>query len=186
MMTDQKQSQRNCVYGPAPSRRLGQSLGVDLVPYKTCTYDCIYCQLDRTTHKTTERSEWLSPEEIVTEIREIVIAGQQGDLRVLSYFIEKDKNVYLFHGFTNAGNFGKYRSTFKNTMSNFDRLRNRKARNVKPTRIKVVKVSRKTTLKDLLARHPSEEVTPEKLAIVNGMQLTDELKPGDRVKILTK
>lgn len=122
----------------------------------------------------------------VTEIREIVIAGQQGDLRVLSYFIEKDKNVYLFHGFTNAGNFGKYRSTFKNTMSNFDRLRNRKARNVKPTRIKVVKVSRKTTLKDLLARHPSEEVTPEKLAIVNGMQLTDELKPGDRVKILTK
>ncbi|MCH8874146.1 hypothetical protein IH824_15480 [candidate division KSB1 bacterium] len=122
----------------------------------------------------------------MTEIREIVIAGQQGDLRVLSYFIEKDKNVYLFHGFTNAGNFGKYRSTFKNTMSNFDRLRNRKARNVKPTRIKVVKVSRKTTLKDLLARHPSEEVTPEKLAIVNGMQLTDELKPGDRVKILTK
>lgn len=70
MTTDQKQAQRNCVYGPAPSRRLGQSLGVDLVPYKTCTYDCIYCQLDRTTHKTTERSEWLSPDEIVTEIRE--------------------------------------------------------------------------------------------------------------------
>jgi wyosine [tRNA(Phe)-imidazoG37] synthetase (radical SAM superfamily) len=45
-------------------------LGVDLVPYKTCTYDCIYCQLDRTTDKTTERGQWLSPDEIVTQIRE--------------------------------------------------------------------------------------------------------------------
>ena len=37
------------VYGPVPSRRLGRSLGVDLVPFKTCTYDCVYCQLGRTT-----------------------------------------------------------------------------------------------------------------------------------------
>lgn len=32
----------NHVFGPVPSRRLGRSLGVDLVPFKTCTYDCIY------------------------------------------------------------------------------------------------------------------------------------------------
>ena len=37
------------IFGPVPSRRLGRSLGVDLVPFKTCTYDCIYCQLGRTT-----------------------------------------------------------------------------------------------------------------------------------------
>ena len=36
---------REYVYGPVPSRRLGRSLGVDLVPFKTCIYDCIYCQL---------------------------------------------------------------------------------------------------------------------------------------------
>jgi wyosine [tRNA(Phe)-imidazoG37] synthetase (radical SAM superfamily) len=41
------------VYGPVPSRRLGRSLGVDLVPFKTCSYDCIYCQLGRTTALTT-------------------------------------------------------------------------------------------------------------------------------------
>jgi len=35
------------LYGPVPSRRLGRSLGVDLVPFKTCTYDCIYCQLGK-------------------------------------------------------------------------------------------------------------------------------------------
>ena len=47
------------IFGPVPSRRLGRSLGVDLVPLKTCTYDCIYCQLGRTTCKTLERKEWV-------------------------------------------------------------------------------------------------------------------------------
>ena len=37
------------VYGPVPSRRLGQSLGVDPIPFKTCNYNCVYCQLGRTT-----------------------------------------------------------------------------------------------------------------------------------------
>ncbi len=56
------------VYGPVPSRRLGRSLGVDLVPYKSCTYDCIYCQLGRTTNKTTERKEWAPVSDIVSEL----------------------------------------------------------------------------------------------------------------------
>lgn len=43
------------VYISVPSRRLGRSLGVDLVPFKVCTYDCIYCQLGRTTNKTVNR-----------------------------------------------------------------------------------------------------------------------------------
>ncbi|HEB74178.1 MAG TPA: radical SAM protein, partial [Candidatus Desulfofervidus auxilii] len=38
------------LFGPVPSRRLGHSLGIDLIPFKTCTYDCIYCELGRTTH----------------------------------------------------------------------------------------------------------------------------------------
>jgi wyosine [tRNA(Phe)-imidazoG37] synthetase (radical SAM superfamily) len=38
---------RRLVYGPVPSRRLGRSLGVDLVPFKTCSYDCMYCWLGR-------------------------------------------------------------------------------------------------------------------------------------------
>lgn len=57
------------VFGPVPSRRLGRSLGVDLVPFKTCSYDCIYCQLGRTTHKTIERKPWVSPEEVLEELK---------------------------------------------------------------------------------------------------------------------
>ena len=57
------------IFGPVPSRRLGRSLGVDLVPFKTCTYDCIYCQLGRTTNKTTERKEWVPLSAVVDELK---------------------------------------------------------------------------------------------------------------------
>jgi wyosine [tRNA(Phe)-imidazoG37] synthetase (radical SAM superfamily) len=56
------------VFGPVPSRRLGRSLGVDLLPYKTCTFDCIYCDLGRTTHKTISRGFFVSPKEIEREL----------------------------------------------------------------------------------------------------------------------
>ena len=56
------------VYGPVPSRRLGRSLGIDLVPPKTCTYDCIYCQLGRTTNKTTQRKEWTPLRNVLKEL----------------------------------------------------------------------------------------------------------------------
>jgi wyosine [tRNA(Phe)-imidazoG37] synthetase (radical SAM superfamily) len=56
------------IFGPVPSRRLGRSLGVDLVPYKTCTFNCIYCDLGRTTHKTISRQPYVSPEEIQMEL----------------------------------------------------------------------------------------------------------------------
>jgi wyosine [tRNA(Phe)-imidazoG37] synthetase (radical SAM superfamily) len=60
------------VYGPVPSRRLGLSLGVDLVPRKTCSYDCIYCQLGRTTNKTIQRDVYVPAQPIVREIEEFL------------------------------------------------------------------------------------------------------------------
>ena len=58
------------IFGPVLSRRLGRSLGIDLVPLKTCTYDCIYCQLGCTSHKTVERREWVPLDAVVSEVRE--------------------------------------------------------------------------------------------------------------------
>jgi wyosine [tRNA(Phe)-imidazoG37] synthetase (radical SAM superfamily) len=55
------------VFGPVPSRRLGRSLGVDLVAYKTCTFDCIYCDLGRTTDKTISRQSYAPMAEILKE-----------------------------------------------------------------------------------------------------------------------
>lgn len=63
------------VYGPVPSRRLGRSLGVDLVPFKTCTYDCIYCQLGRTTNLTIRRKEYVSIERVLSELKSKLGSG---------------------------------------------------------------------------------------------------------------
>ncbi len=57
------------LYGPVPSRRLGRSLGIDLVPHKICTYDCVYCQIGRTTDETLLRKEYVPVEEILEEVR---------------------------------------------------------------------------------------------------------------------
>ncbi|MCD6405979.1 MAG: radical SAM protein [Planctomycetes bacterium] len=65
-MSDAKHT--SYVYGPVPSRRLGRSLGVDLVPFKTCSYDCIYCQLGRTTNKTVECREWFPLDDVLRDV----------------------------------------------------------------------------------------------------------------------
>ncbi len=57
------------LYGPVPSRRLGRSLGIDLVPHKICTYDCIYCQIGSTTEKTPARKEYAPVKEILEEVK---------------------------------------------------------------------------------------------------------------------
>jgi len=56
------------VFGPVPSRRLGLSLGVDVTTFKHCSYDCIYCQLGRTTVQATERIGFFDPESIADEL----------------------------------------------------------------------------------------------------------------------
>ncbi len=57
------------LYGPVPSRRLGRSLGIDLVPHKICTYDCIYCQIGKTTEKNLVRKEYVPVGAILEEVR---------------------------------------------------------------------------------------------------------------------
>lgn len=53
------------LFGPVPSRRLGISLGIDMVPHKICTLNCVYCECGPTTLLTTERREYI-PFEVVT------------------------------------------------------------------------------------------------------------------------
>jgi wyosine [tRNA(Phe)-imidazoG37] synthetase (radical SAM superfamily) len=63
------------LYGPVPSRRLGSSLGIDLVPHKICTYDCIYCQIGKTTKKTLLRKEYVPKEEVLDEVKAFLLRG---------------------------------------------------------------------------------------------------------------
>ena len=56
------------LFGPVPSRRLGVSLGVDLVPHKVCTLDCVYCECGATTDLTTERKEYVPYDKVIEEL----------------------------------------------------------------------------------------------------------------------
>lgn len=56
------------LFGPVPSRRLGVSLGVDLIPHKTCSLDCIYCECGKTTRLTTKRKEYVPVETVLMEL----------------------------------------------------------------------------------------------------------------------
>jgi wyosine [tRNA(Phe)-imidazoG37] synthetase (radical SAM superfamily) len=57
------------LFGPVPSRRLGISLGVDVVPYKVCTLGCVYCECGPSTKYTVERKPYYKAEDIFNELR---------------------------------------------------------------------------------------------------------------------
>jgi wyosine [tRNA(Phe)-imidazoG37] synthetase (radical SAM superfamily) len=57
------------LFGPVPSRRLGISLGVDLVPHKVCSLNCIYCECGKTTNLTTKRKEYVPTDELISELK---------------------------------------------------------------------------------------------------------------------
>lgn len=78
MPRDQKPV-NSLIYGPVPSRRLGRSLGVDIVPYKTCTYDCIYCQIGRTPKTTTLRKPYIETSRIIDELKTRLDQGARPD-----------------------------------------------------------------------------------------------------------
>jgi len=68
------------VFGPVPSRRLGQSLGIDPVPLKTCNWNCVYCQLGRTIPLTNERREYIPREEIIAEVNQALASHTPGEI----------------------------------------------------------------------------------------------------------
>lgn len=60
------------VFGPVRSKRLGNSLGIDVIPHKTCSYNCIYCQLGKEENTTSETGNFYSVDEIIFELREAI------------------------------------------------------------------------------------------------------------------
>lgn len=68
------------LFGPVPSRRLGRSLGLDVTPLKTCSFDCMYCQCGCTTRKTAQRSEFIPFEEVCAELDQWLAEGGEADV----------------------------------------------------------------------------------------------------------
>ena len=108
---------------------------------------------------------------------------QGGTIRVLSYFIEKDAQVYVFHGFTAANNFSRQEPTFERTMRSFDQLTNRALLNRQPKRIRVETARQGGNLQTVLQRLGADPADLEDLAILNGMRHTDTIRAGQLIKV---
>ncbi|ADQ14238.1 radical SAM protein [Halanaerobium hydrogeniformans] len=63
------------IYGPVNSRRLGLSLGVDLLGAKVCSFNCVYCERGRTDQLTVERKEYVAYKEVTNELKDFLAAG---------------------------------------------------------------------------------------------------------------
>lgn len=86
MMEKEKMNKKSFphLYGPVPSRRLGYSLGVDLLPFKTCSLNCVYCQLGQTPKTTIRRKKYFSEKQILNELEEFLKTGIRVDFITFS------------------------------------------------------------------------------------------------------
>ena len=83
------------IYGPVPSRRLGYSLGIDILPFKTCSLNCIYCQLGTTDKKVRRRRKYLDVETILGQIKERISSAKRIDYITFSGSGEPTLNIHL-------------------------------------------------------------------------------------------
>ena len=65
------------VFGPIPSRRLGQSLGINNIPPKYCTYSCVYCQVGKTINLSKDRQTFYSTDDLVNEVSKAVAEAKK-------------------------------------------------------------------------------------------------------------
>lgn len=80
------------IFGPVPSRRLGMSLGIDLVPRKVCSLDCVYCEVGTTTKLTTQRMEYVPFNKVIKELDDFLEHNVPPDFITFSGYGEPTLN----------------------------------------------------------------------------------------------
>jgi predicted Zn-dependent protease len=109
--------------------------------------------------------------------------GQQSTNMILSYFIQYGTYIYVFHGVSAEANFSKYFSTFDNSMKTFARLTDASKINVKPNKILVKSVQRTGTLASAFSYYGVPQAKTKELALLNNLELTDNVQAGRLIKI---
>lgn len=83
------------VFGPVPSRRLGQSLGIDTIPLKTCNWNCVYCQLGRSIPLTNVRWEYHPRGEILSEVEQALAAHGPGEIDWVTFVGSGEPTLHI-------------------------------------------------------------------------------------------
>jgi len=86
---------RRYVFGPVPSRRLGQSLGIDTIPLKTCNWNCVYCQLGRSEPLRYERKEYFPREAILEEFRAVLASHRPEEIDWVTFVGSGEPTLHL-------------------------------------------------------------------------------------------
>jgi wyosine [tRNA(Phe)-imidazoG37] synthetase (radical SAM superfamily) len=85
------------IFGPVPSRRLGRSLGIDVIPAKTCSFDCIYCESGPTTLLTVKREDFADPAEVLRQLHDFFHLFPNG-ADVITFSSAGEPTLYLHLG----------------------------------------------------------------------------------------
>lgn len=111
---------------------------------------------------------------------------QQQQLRTLTYFIQYGGNIYSLMGISTTNNFNNHFQTFTSSMQSFKQLTDTEKLNRQPERIRIVTVPKATTLAQALRSSNMPDARHNELAVLNGMQLNDQLPAGTMLKIVRK
>ena len=114
------------------------------------------------------------------------VRGQSGAIRVLSYFIQKDKSIFYFHGLSAPSVFDKHLNTFERTMRGFKELSDPKKINVKPDRIRVRTTKAGGTVESSLRSMGIPKDDLDDTALLNGMGLEESLPANTLIKVVEK
>ena len=111
---------------------------------------------------------------------------QSGTLQILSAFIRKNRTIFIFHGFSDERNFTAYQTAFQETTSGFRSLRDQEKLNVRPDRIRIRQTKRTMSLSRALAQFGTPPADLEKLALMNGRNLSDQIPAYTLLKVIEK
>jgi len=112
--------------------------------------------------------------------------GEQQTIKVLSYFIDYNDAIYVFHGVSTGPDFNSWLRTFESTMMNFNRLTDPAKLNEQPKRINVRRVQQTSTLAQALDSFGVPQSQMDELALLNNMELTDRVQAGKLLKTIVE
>jgi len=110
--------------------------------------------------------------------------GQQNTVMVLSYYIDYNGTIYVFHGVSAEADFKTYFPVLEKSMSNFSKLTDPARLNVKPKKVMIKSVQRPGTLADVFQSFGVPQKQMAEMALLNNMELTANLQTGKLVKII--
>jgi len=124
--------------------------------------------------------------EVISQQTSQAQSGQQQTIKLCSYFIEKGGKVFTFHGIAADADFTKYLPAFESTMKDFSTLTDASKLNVKPDRIRIKTVQKTSTLADAFAYFNVPKDQYKELALLNNMELSQQLTRGNLIKVIAK